>query len=94
MDFVVTWPRAILQSKDNYCKESGYPERQKINNDELDDATDEHCNIAMDNGFKGFYPHNTWTSLVYYKISDRMYRRINRNKSCRRNVINIIVYLP
>ena len=70
VDFVVTWPRAILQSKDKYCKECGYPERQKINNDELDNATDEHCNIAMDNGFKGFYTHHTWTCffVIYFFI--------------------------
>ena len=93
-DFTVTFPKPLLESKNKYCGECGLPDRQKISNDELDDATDDHCNIAMDNGFKGFYPHHTFTCLVYYKICNRMFQRVNRNQACRRNVINIIIYLP
>ena len=93
-DFTVTFPTPLLSSKDKFCTVCGLPPRQAINNEELDDAQEEHANIAMENGFTCFYPHHSRRCTIFYKISNRMFRRINHYSSCRRNVINILVYLP
>ena len=94
-DFTNTkaFPNPLLCSKSRFCSECGLPSREGITNDELDDAEEEHANIAMDNGFTCFSPYNTARCCIFYKVSNRMYRRIS-GTACRRNVLNIIVYLP
>lgn len=93
-DFTVDIPEPLLHSKRRFCNECGLPLRQAITDEMLDDAQEEHANIAMDNGFKCFYPYHTRRCSIFYKISQRMFRRINQYSACRRNVLNILVYLP
>ena len=47
----MTEPVAHLSSKSKYCQECGFPEQEKVTDGDLDDAMDEHANLAMDNGF-------------------------------------------
>ena len=94
VNFQVTDPVPFLNSRSKFCVECGLPEREIIEDGDLDDACDDHANQAMDCGFKNMYPHHTLRCTIYYKISNRMFRRINRNQACRRNVLNIIVNLP
>ena len=92
-DYVKVFPTSLPASKTKFCGECGHPEKENISKGELDDAMDEHAHMARENGFSCFYSYHTPRCIVWYKISQRMHRKINRNSSCRRNVINILFYL-
>lgn len=47
----ITFPKPLSSSKGKFCSVYGLPPRQAISNEELDDAQEEHANMAMDNGF-------------------------------------------
>ena len=61
---------------------------------QIDDATDDHANVAYDCGFKPPFPGHTTDVIIRYKLSNRMFQRMTRYSSCCRNVLNAIVYLP
>ena len=46
----------------------------------------------MDNELTCFSPYNTAPCCIFYNVSNRTYRRIS-GTACRKNVLNIMVYL-
>ena len=62
----------------------------------VDDAFDDHANVAYDCGFKPPFPGHTKDIIVLYKLSNRIFQGMTQYSSCRRNVLNVIaiVYLP
>lgn len=88
-------PVPLLISKRKYCSLCGLPNRHLPDIEGLlDDAVDEHANMGYQNGFKPLYPGHTKKVTILYKVSNRMFQRMTHYTSCRRNVLNIIVYLP
>ena len=61
--------------------------------EELDDAQENHANLAMDNGFKCVWLHHTAQLTLFYKICNHMFRSVSAGRARRCNIINILICL-
>ena len=88
-------PKPLLCDKERWCKRCGLPSRDTPNvRDTLEDAADDLANVLYENNFKALFPGNTKNVTVQFKVSQRMFQRVGRHSSCRRNVLNLSVQLP
>lgn len=95
VDRDLTPPAPLLLSKRKFCRSCGLPSRHMLDLEGLlDDAIDDHANVAYNCGFKPLFPGHTKDVTILYKLSNRMFQRMTQYSSCRRNVLNVIVYLP
>ena len=87
----------FLVDKEKFCDNCGFPQRNPEIIDQLKDMQEDSANEVSDLGFQAVYPCNNGNDKMiqtFWQRRHRLQTRFGRGRSCRKNILNIIFYMP
>lgn len=87
----------FLCDKDEFCSTCGFPDNTPEMVEKLEDLQEDSANEVSDMGFDAVKPGNSGNCKLIQTFWQRRHRfnsRFGGNRTCRRNILNIIIYIP